>query len=289
MNLLRGILLFLGIIFAISTVSIIILAANNATTDLIVRIVNTPPVINNVTVTPNPADPGNTITVNATITDANGIPGDVSTVKVTYIGPGGETFTFFLVFNESISPTVGKYSNNTFTLPSNATPGTWFANVTVNDTKNAQTSFLANFTVNAFISITLANTPVDFGNASSGETLRRAENGTTNSVQGFAGGPIKGFPLLINNNGNVNLAYNMTGNNLTGQTNSSFVIPVSNIFFNTIINTSSAQSLSETVSKQLSNGNVPNSAEESFFWITLPTTLTEQEYKGNVTILATQG
>ncbi len=261
--------------------SVAVIAATNQTTYMIVRITNTAPTVNEVTVAPDPADPSTTMNITANVTDPNGVPADISSVVATYSGPGGETATVNLVFNGG----TGLFENTTYTLPWNATPGTWNVSFNATDTAGTWNVNSTSFTVNPVVSITLHNTPVDFGNASVGVSDRRADNGTAGS--GYIGGTIKGFPLKVNNTGNVDANYTIKGKDLMGQVDPNFNISVTDVKYDTDSNVAGATQLA-LADQSISNTNIPGSLDDVYFWITTPPSIPEQDYKGNLTISAVQ-
>ena len=270
---------FLVIVGLFSVSAGFTLAATNQTTDLLVYIMNTAPAFQggNVTVTPDPAYPNDTMTVKANVTDSNN---DTLTVNCTYYNTTGsaQSPTVWLVYN-GVS---GLWENNTFQLSTSAGLGVW--NVTCVASDNiTTTSFTTNFTVAAFCEMALDQIPEDFGNTSVPVTDRRAENGTAET--GYVGGAIKGFPLRVNNTGNCNNNYSISGNDLVGQLNGAYSIPVSNVGYAL---TSAAPTATLTGSfVQYSDTNAPGSMVNTFFWLSA-SNVPQQNYKGNVTIRSYQ-
>ena len=251
-------------------------AANNETTYARVYVMNTLPSVTDVTASPDPASPSDTMTVEANVSDANG---DLDVVWAEYYNTTGLVATVGLVLNA----TSGLYYNDTFQLASNAVPGTWNVTVYANDTYGESSNFTT-FVVEGIVALELYNTPVDFGNASAGDSDRRAENGT--AVAGSYQGIVAGFPLQVNNTGNVNEDYSISGLDLVGQTDSNFNISVGNVEYNLTDTNGAGFSLTDS-EVEFASTNAPQSIQDVYFWINVPS-VPQQEYKGNVTIRATQ-
>lgn len=269
-------------VLIVSVLAVIVLAQSNQTT-MTVRIINSAPTVESITFSPNPIDPGNTITIFANVTDPNSVPSDINTVNATIdmsTNATGDDVTLAMTYNSSSS----LYEVN-YTLSVNAVPGTWGVTVDADDNAVASDSNSSNFTVNSVVSIGLIDSPIDFGNASVGEEDRRADNSTAGS--GYTGGSVRGFPLQLNNTGNVNADYDIQGTNLTGQTDNSYDIAVSNVEWNTENNATSATGLT-TSDVSVATSQAPLATQDVYFWITLPSNIPEQNYEGNVTISATQ-
>ncbi len=277
--------IIIALLLVISSINILIYAQNvfaaaNETTEVLVNVVNSPPVVREVTVSPDPADPGNTLTVTANVTDVNS---DIISVVGTfdYGTPDntGDDVSVTLVFN----PLSELYENNTFAVPFTAPAGLWAFNVTATDSFALQNKNSTTFIVNKLITIALANTPIDFGNASAGEFDRRADDGTPGS--GYTGVTVKGFPLQIINGGNVNLNYSINSSNLIGSTDQSFNITVSNLSYNTAPNATTSTNMAYAL-QPISGDNAINSTEDVFFFLDIPLGTPEQSYRGNVTIVS---
>ena len=277
-------LVVVGVFLILVSPSIVVFAANQSITYATVTIVNTGPTVVSVTVTPDPANPEDTMTVIANISDPNGVPNDINTVQAVFdmgTGATGDDTTVSLSYNS----TSGFYQNDTFTLALNATPGTWTVNVTATDDFSAIHTAIDTFTVNTIVALTLHDTPIDFGNVSVGATDRRADNSSTGN--GYTGGTIKGFPIGINNTGNVNENFTISGLNLVGQTDSAYAIGVSNITYNLTGTNPGLTTLTGT-DTLISGANNAPSVQDVYFWIDTPNNIPEQEYRGNVTLSAIQ-
>jgi len=233
-----------------------------------VHVLNTAPVINSVGATPDPVDPSTTITIKVNATDDNQ---DITEVWATLdMGTGGtgDDVSLQLTYNGG----TGLYEN-THGLAYDAAPGTWTIAANVTDGASVDNDS-GTFTVNGVVNLALINTPIDFGNASVGDTDNSAEVGT-------------GFPLTMNNTGNVNVTFETKGEDLQGQTQGSYNIGVGNLKVYHQNSVGSASALS-TSYQQVGSQTSPGNTEDAYFWITIPNGLPEQEYQGNVTVMALQ-
>lgn len=268
-------ILTVAAVFSVGTT--LVSAANNQTTYATVYVANSLPVVTDVTVNPSPANPSDTLTVTANVSDANG---DLDVVWVKYYNTTGDLVANLgLVYNGG----TGLYENTSFTLAANADPGQWNATVYANDSFGESSDYFL-FSVNGLVAMELKNTPIDFGNASAGETGRRADDGTTGS--GYDGGTIKGFPLKVNNTGNVNQNYTIKGLDLVGDVNPAYNIGVGNVSYN-LTNTGGAGFSLTTSATQFASVISPAVIQDVYFWIDIPA-VPQQDYTGNVTIRAVQ-
>lgn len=231
----------------------------------------TDPVINSVNAAPNPVDPGNTINITANITDnvnVDTIIVDIDGVNYTMTYSGSGDVWYYDQWDTLV------------------TAGMYYYTVYANDTSgNNATSMDGNFTVSTLIAVTLSNTPIDFGNTTIPVTERRADNGTAGD--GYSGGTIKGFPLVVNNVGNVNENFTIAGTNMTGQTDSGYEIDVSNISYDTDSDVSGASSLS-TSATTFASSVAMSGTQNVYFWLTIPSGYISQDYQGTVNITAVQ-
>lgn len=249
-------------------------------TYMTVFITNTAPQVIFSNATPNPAIPGQAVTARANITDVNG---DSLSVNITYYNTtsGAESGIIHMDLQGDF------YTNNTFILPVTAPAGTWYFNITTSDgfttTVNKTT-----FTVNGVLSTRVDNSPIIFGNQTVGQVAQRAQNGTY--VAGTYAGNVNGFPLVLNNTGNVLAAYSINGTYLAGQTDGSKIIGVGNVTW-AITDTGSGSRASKTAlavaPASIATDIAASLAQNVYFWIDTPTGVTQQEYRGNITIETT--
>ena len=227
------------------------------------------PVINSVSDSPDPVDPGQIINITANVTD------NIAVDKVT-VDIDGTNYTM------TYDSTSGLYYYDQY--DTYKAPGTYNYKVYANDTTgNEATPVSGTFTINTQVAITLSQVPIDFGNTTVPVTQRRADDGTAGS--GYSGGTIKGFPAVINNTGNVNINLSINGTDLVGQTNGAYTVDVSNVEYNTTSTPGTALSSTATT---FATGIPMTNAQSIYFWITLPEGLISQEYQGTVNIYATQ-
>lgn len=246
-------------VFGILAFSTATSAANQSTTYTTVYVMNTLPDVANTTASPDPAVPSDTMTVTVNVNDVNG---DLDKVWAVYYNTSGSAVgTVWLWYNA----TSGLYQNSTFTLPVDAASGTWNVTVYANDTYGTSQDS-DTFTVGTVVAMTLHNTPVDFGNTSVGVNDRRAENGT--AVAGSYQGIVAGFPLVVNNTGNANNNYTISGTKLPGQTDTGYDIGAGNITYDL---TATLPGTALTGADALFSGNnAPNSEINLYFWIDVP-------------------
>ena len=114
-------------------------------------------------IAPDPADPGDTVTVNGTLSDPNGI-GDVSTLTYDVKYPNGTLYI------DDVSATVAAAWSLNFALPAggDAPPGTWTVEVTATDAGSATDTDSSTFVVNTVIAITVAD--MSYGSVTAGST-----------------------------------------------------------------------------------------------------------------------
>ena len=123
-------------------------------------------------ISPDPADPGDTVTVSGTLTDPNGID-DVTSLTYDVKYPNGTTYE-----SGSITSIVSPWSFN-FALPTgcNAPPGTWTVNVTANDGTISDTDS-STFVVNDLVAITVTN--MNYGSVTAGTNNNPGNHTVTN-------------------------------------------------------------------------------------------------------------
>ncbi len=256
-------------------------AATEQTTYARVYILNSAPSSIVVYESPDPATPGvSVLNINSTVTDPNGVPGDIASVTFDLILPNG---TVWATLTSTYNAGTGAYENTTYALPSNAPPGNWTVNATATDNNAGTIWNTTTFTVVGVASMYLSQYPIDFGNTTVPVTDRRADNSTAGN--GYSGGTIKGFPLKSHNNGSVALNFSVRGDNLVGQTNNSYVLGVGNLTYNGTASLPGT-ALSGSYTNFASNIGA-SSSTDLYFWIDIPSGFIEQEYKGNVTVKAT--
>ncbi len=252
-------------------------------TTMTVFITNTPPVLVYANVTPNPASPGNTLTFLANITDNNSdtITASIIYYNTTGAAQGGPT-NLSLASGTSLTGAI--FSNNTYTLPSTAAAGTWTVNITFSD-GIATVVNATSFTVSSVLSTALGNAPISFGNQTVGQTAQRAENGT--AVAGIYYGTVNGFPLLLNNTGNIPANYSVNGTSLVGQTTPAQAIGPGNVTFNitdTGVGSAGGKiALPSAAPATIANGVTGGSVQKVYFYISTPNGISQQNYTGNMT------
>lgn len=215
------------------------------------------PIINQVNDTPDPVNIGGAINFTANVTD------DV-TVSQVWIEVNGSNRTmtadgtdiwYYDEFNTSIA--AGTYD---YTIYANDTAG------------NNATPKTGNFTVNAFVSISLTNAPINFSSVQAGQTVNASESG---------------WPLQVKNEGNVNINITMKGYNLTGQTNSDYKINVTRVHWDLNKGFAADNILTENYALVGSNVLMGNNISV-YYRLYAPYGIIQQDYRGNVTFLAVQ-
>lgn len=237
------------------------------------------PVIQAVVDSPDPVDPGQTLIVNASITDNTNV--STVTLEVDYGNGTQENFTMVLISGDTSNGTWTNQSVNTF-LPAGTYNYTVYANDTAGNEANPGNG---TFTVNTLVNIELDQVPIEFGNTTIPVTQRRADNSTAGS--GYPGGTVKGFPAVVNNTGNVEVNVTIAGTNLTGQSNPAYEIDVSQVEWNLtaspgIALTTTAATLKDNLAAFTTN------TQDVYFWISIPIGYIPQDYNGTVTFTAVQ-
>lgn len=234
----------------------------------------TAPVINSINDTPDPTNPGDTINFTANVSDNV----NVDTVLVQIEGT-----------NYSMSGTEPSYWYDTLDT-SAYTPGTYTYTVYANDTYgNWATPLAGNFTINTLVSIDLTQIPIDFGNTTIPVYNRSADNGTSSTALGYDGdGVVEGFPMIVNNTGNVYVNISISGTDLVGLTQTSYSIGVGNVTYDLDGTVATMTALTTTTTEYASNVTSFGGTQDTYFWIQIPQGLPSQFYQGNVTICASQ-
>ncbi len=222
---------------------------------------NVNPVIHWINDTPDPVTPGFVINFTANITD------DVS-VDSVWIRIEGNNYSMNLASGTNTSG-IWLYSGlNTSMFYAGIYNYTVYANDTSGNYADSMTS---NFSISEVISLVLYNIPINFTSIYAGDTV----NATS----------LQGWPLQVENDGNVYENITISGLDMAGQTNSSYVINVSNILWALDSNFSSSNNLA--YSEQLVAGNTAkNYVEDIYFKLYSPLNIISQEYRGNVTLYA---
>ena len=124
------------------------------------------------TISPDPANPGDTVTVSGTLTDPNGID-DVSTLTYDVEYPNGT-----LCIDDGSATVAASWSFN-FDLPEgcNAPSGTWTVEVTATDAGSSDTDSIT-FVVNTVIAITV--TDMNYGSVTAGTNNNPSNHTVTN-------------------------------------------------------------------------------------------------------------
>jgi len=125
-------------------------------------------------ISPDPADPGDTVTVSGTLSDPNGI-GDVSALTYDVMYPNGTLYI------DDASATVAAAWSLNFALPAggNAPSGTWTVEVTATDAGLATDTDSSTFVVNTVISITV--TDMSYGSVTAGSNDNPGSHTVTNT------------------------------------------------------------------------------------------------------------
>lgn len=229
---------------------------------------------------PDPVNPFDTLNLTAGVN------------STTVIGPVlvGVDFGNGTIINYTMVQIIGDPQNGTWL---NDSLDTYLPAGPYNYTIYAQTQFgkqavpvTGTLNISTLVTISLDQAPIDFGNTTSGTVNRSADNGTGGN--GYEGGLVKGFPLLVNNDGNVNSSIFILGTNLVGTLDSNYQIDVGDVSFSNTSLVATATPLSTSSAQVLWNLNLLGGQGDIFFWISPTGTLFKQSYSGNVTITASQ-
>ena len=131
---------------------------------------NIAPDVEITSINPDPASPGETVTVNGTLSDDNGID-DVSTMTYTVTDPSSTE-----IATGSISP-VASWGFS-FDLDGSATAGTYTVNVTATDSGSLSDTATDTFEVSTTISISV--TAMDYGTVNPGSNANSYHTVTNN-------------------------------------------------------------------------------------------------------------
>jgi hypothetical protein len=158
-------------------------------------------------------------------------------------------------------------------LNSKSERGLWTCRINATDFLSATDSMDTGFTMNTRVGISL-----DHSSCTASGKPGTKDLALTNCA-----------PVTITNDGNVNINVTVTGTNLTGQTYPSWVIPVGNLGHNST-NNAPGTALSESDVQILGDwarGTYPTALTSTQYWfISLPTPLSVQNYTGTVTYIA---
>ncbi len=220
-----------------------------------------PPIINSANASPDNVDPGNIINITANVTDNVAVDAvifeliDFNSSKINYTMSGtGTDIYFFDALNT--------------TMPS----GLYFFTIYANDTSgNSAAPKTGNFTINSLVSISLKNTPINFSTSEAGFIVNASVS--------------QGFPLIINNTGNVNANITIYGLDLIGQDIPSYFINITNVLYS--FNQSNISTALDSTPVFLITLNTSQS-ESIFFRLMIPLGTLAQQYHGNVTLSAVQ-
>ncbi len=208
-----------------------------------------------VNATPNPVLPSQLVNITANVTDGVTIDTvwfNLNLINITMKGCG-----------------TGIYCNDTINV-SSLYAGIYSYTVYANDTSsNTATPMTSNFTISAVVSVNLYNQSINFSSGQVGQTLNAQ--------------PLYGFPMVVQNTGNINISVNISGTNLSGATSARITpnyVDWSNASgFTSLANLSYAQQLVNPLMMQLQTTNI-------FFRINVPLGIPSQQYTGNITIVA---
>jgi len=198
-----------------------------------------------------------TITVNASV---SGMPSNVF-AKLWDSSHNESSYNYF----SYLSLTSGYYIG-AINISYTDSPGEWNVSVYANTTSYTNTNS-TNFTYNTLYSISLSNAPIIFKSSNPGDTV----NATVGN----------GFPLNITNCGNIVFPMNMSGTNMTGVTNASYWIPVTNINYST---TSYPIITPLTTTSTFVSNILVNNYSSLYFDLYVPLGVIAQTYQGTLMI-----
>jgi|GEM_PF-3248971 len=189
----------------------------------------------------------------------------------------GTTYQNNSCVSSVVNATVKEYTC-TFTLHYYDNYGDWSINVSVRDNSNALAyNDSETFYYSKLAAATLINSTVNFGSVSLGSSNATNINN----------------PMIVNNTGNMELNINITGADLVGVTDPSYVIGVGNVTFNDDDNSTgdgSGNPLKHLSTDPINyNPNATLLKKKSFmylyWWINIPQGLMAQAYNATWTIL----
>ncbi len=217
------------------------------------------PVINSISDSPDPVDPGTVINITANVTDNTGVSKvwvQINGLNYTMLKADSETY-YYDGFDTSSVPA-----------------GTHNYYVYANDTSgNNATPIVGSFSVNPLVSVMLYNYPVNFTSTEVGFTVN-----ATNA---------KGFPMIIENEGNVYVNVSIKGTDMIGQINNSYTIPVNQIEYSLYESFNESNTLTTGFTSIVDNI-LYFSNRTVYFRISVPINRIQQTYQGNLTIRAIQ-
>ena len=216
------------------------------------------PVINQINATPDPVDYGQTINFTANVTDDTAVDTvliEINSTNYTMTQQGTSDIYYYDLFNNTLF-----YA------------GTYNYTVYANDTSNNNaTPKTGNFTINELISIETTGIPINFSSVFAGDTVNASVD--------------QGWPAYVKNTGNVDVNVSLKGYNLTGDTDDSYFIDVSQVSYDTLeaftnnyVLTESYVMVPSIISKE--------SNQTFYFRLLTPFGIIQQGYQGNVSFLA---
>ncbi len=268
----KTLILVWGIFLFISLMSISFSQETEEKTYTYVYVRNAAPSVEEVLINPDPAVPYDTLTIKAKVRDLNN---DITNVVAVI---ENKDYNIKEELELKYDKTLDLYLN-TYTLNSNAPPGTWKVEVTAIDSGNKQAILASSFKVNIVVSIDLDQVPIDFGEKDVNSLDVEADNILDDKDD------IQGFPMKITNSGNTDITLKISGSDMVGQQISEQKINVENLHYNTILDKSNYKTLSKDL-QILSQNLLPNKGEEVYFWLTIPSGISEQAFKGDISIQA---
>jgi len=256
---------------------------------------NVAPAIAEILVNDSTPAPGVAFTVSAVVNDDNGVA-DIYNSNITcYASTGTEGtdgWDSIKLLNSSVSWTSLNTSaitiNGTFTSSVNywsskSIGGTWTCKVYANDSSGASTMLSTTMTVENSTGITLGDSTCVFDAANPGtndQQWKCPAAGTRNQT--------------ITHNGNIDLNITISGTDLTGQTDSSWVITVGNITWNqttsAVPTTEAGTALSGSAVDFITLWNRGTLSTRTYnatnltAWLDYPTPLKSQLYQGTITL-----
>ena len=272
-------LLGLGIVVAIMLTTVAIMASNvtvTATTQ------NVAPVVRTISITSDPLAPGAVQVVNVMVMDANGYVSFNATNLTcwggnTSAGAEGGTDGWDHWTNTTPNQTYHNVTamNYTFTYTAsdNAANGTWQCKIYANDSGGLKATNTAAFQMSTRVGITISS--------------------PTGSVSGNPGDANTSItscsPNTITHDGNQNMTLAISGTDLTGQTDASWVVKVGNITTGnaTVLWSTALTTGAVSFDTKFWRGNSPTANTTSrYMWFSFPIPLKVQDYVGTVTIAA---
>ena len=235
------------------------------------------------------ANPGDSFTVTANVSDEWNT--SITSTNITCVGSGGvegtDSWDSYTLQNDSVSWTIVNLTTievtGTITLNTSSINGTW--NCTVygfNATNDFDSASNTSLTVNTRVGITLSQSSCSY---------TAGNPGSSNNAWSCGGDSY----TRITHDGNIDINVTINGTDLTGQTDSSWIIGVQNVSYANVSAGDAAPSppgtaLSTTVTDLIiiwTRGTYPTkSASDLYSWINYPSPLKVQTYQGVMTLLA---